>query len=96
VTVIEKVKLSICERIFYDGNYNTELYKYAAEKVGWNQKVPLKIKQRLTLNSIQKNSKKSENYSWKMSFLMVLVSICLVGLHLFIFNQPKFFFEISR
>jgi len=38
-TVIEAVRMNICEHIFYSGNYNTELYKYATEKLGYNPHV---------------------------------------------------------
>ena len=106
-STIEKVKYNIAEHIFYSGNYNTELYKYAAEKVGYSNKQSKTIKKTIPLQNlkkaifpqkIKKNNEKSDFFgSFSFSLLLVLVSLSLIGFHVFWASQnSRLFNEVSR
>ena len=96
---IEKVKYFIAENIFFSGNYNTELYKYASAKVGCEmigkkqstKSIPLPIKSP-SLNSNNNNEKSELNKSFIHKILLIIISICLITFHIIWYNQNSKFF----
>ena len=107
---IDNVKLNISEHIFFGGNYNNDLYKYASEKIGYNnshycndgnKKIPIKIKK--LPNNICKINKSSnqERFNFKSSFLLSIlligISMSLIAFHYYWFSRnPNLFNELSR
>ena len=106
--VIEKVKFRISDQIFFSGNYNTELYKYASEKVGYSnihfcksensKKMPIEIKKVPSIVISQGNYEKNDyKSSIMLSLPLILISMSLIAFHYYWSGQHQgFFSEISR
>ena len=106
--VIENVKMNICEHIFFSGDYNTELYKYAAEKIGYNtnmtcnylnnKNIPTQIR-KLPIISVKYNKQEKPTFdgSPMLTIMLAAISLCVVFFHYYLFSlQPTFFNEASR
>ena len=91
---IEKVKYFIAENIFFSGNYNTELYKYASAKVDYQiigkkqqtKSIPLPIKSP-SLNSNNNFDKSEQNKSFLHNIFLIIISFCLITFHIIWYNQ---------
>jgi hypothetical protein len=110
--VIDKEKFNISEHIFFSGNYNTELYKYACEKVGYSnipgcysnnpyarsiKKMPIEIKKVRNINSQVNNEKNDNKLSFILSLPLIFISMILIAFHYYWSNQfPSILSEISR